>query len=99
MDPSQLTMNAQETDVLLHLEERILRAVELVSSLRAEKQSLLADKAKLISEKETVQDDLARALQSAEQLRQELAALRDERQQVKNRIERLLGQMDSLSAS
>ncbi len=98
MDPNQPTISAQETDALLHLEERILRAVELVGSLRAEKQALLAEKAKLIAEKEALEFDVLQARETAETLREEMTSMREDRQQVKNRIERLLGQMDSLSA-
>ncbi|MCW5965429.1 MAG: hypothetical protein KIT83_15440 [Bryobacterales bacterium] len=98
MDPNQLTISAQETDALLHLEERILRAVELVGSLRAEKQAIAAEKAKLLAEKDTLEAELALARESAEELRQELASLRDDREKVKNRIEHLLGQMDSLGS-
>jgi FtsZ-binding cell division protein ZapB len=99
MDPSSSASPSQETDALLHLEERIVRAVELVANLRAEKQSLQNEKAKLLSEKETLEAGITRAQEAAESLRGELNALREERQQVKSRIERLLGQMDSLSAS
>lgn len=98
MDQNQLTISAQETDALLHLEERIMRAVELVSSLRAEKQMMAAEKVKLLAEKESLEAELARARESEEELRQELSSLRDDRQQVKSRIERLLGQMDSLGS-
>ncbi len=97
MEAPQPTLIAQETDALLHLEERILRAVELVGSLRQEKQALLTEKAKLLAEKESLEADLARVKETAESLQQEMVSLRDDRQQVKNRIERLLGQMDSLS--
>ncbi|MCU0228188.1 MAG: DUF3450 domain-containing protein [Bryobacterales bacterium] len=97
MDTSQPTLSAQETDALLHLEERILRAVELVASLRQEKQTLLAEKTKLLADKDALESDLARQRESADSLQQEIASLRDERKQVKTRIERLLGQMDSLA--
>jgi hypothetical protein len=47
MEPKLSAPASPETDALQHLEERIVRAVELVSGLRAEKQSLQAEKAKL----------------------------------------------------
>lgn len=97
MDTAQPTLTAQETDALLHLEERILRAVELVASLRQERQALLADKTKLLADKESLEADLARHKESLESLQQEIGSLRDERKQVKTRIERLLGQMDTLA--
>jgi len=80
-------MNAvkQELDSLGHLEERITRAVELVTSLRAEKSAL--------------ESQLASAIADRESVRQELDDLRSERKQVRTRIEKLLGQMDLLSGA
>jgi FtsZ-binding cell division protein ZapB len=80
-------MNAvqQELDSLGHLEERITRAVELVTSLRVEKSSLESQLASAIAERDSV--------------RLELDDLRSERKQVRTRIEKLLGQMDLLSGA
>jgi FtsZ-binding cell division protein ZapB len=80
-------MNAtqQELDSLGHLEERITRAVELVSTLRAEKSALESQLASAISERDAY--------------RQELDDLRGERKHVRSRIEKLLGQMDVLSGA
>ncbi|MGD0131723.1 MAG: cell division protein ZapB [Bryobacteraceae bacterium] len=80
-------MNAAqpELDSLGHLEERITRAVELVTSLRAEKSGLESQLAAAIAERDSV--------------RQELDELRSERKQVRTRIEKLLGQMDLLSGA
>jgi FtsZ-binding cell division protein ZapB len=81
------TMNAtqQELDSLGHLEERITRAVELVSALRAEKAGL--------------ESQLASAIAERDAFRQELDDLRSERKQVRTRIEKLLGQMDLLAGA
>ncbi len=65
----------QETDSLAGLEERIVKAVQLVQRLRQEKESLTKD---------------------VEELHQELDAMRAERKQVRARIEKLLGQIDTL---
>jgi FtsZ-binding cell division protein ZapB len=80
-------MNAaqQELDSLGYLEERITRAVELVTSLRTEKSALESQLASAIAERDAV--------------RQELDDLRSERKQVRTRIEKLLGQMDLLSGA
>ncbi len=80
-------MNAtqQELDSLGYLEERITRAVELVTSLRAEKSALESQLASAIAERDSV--------------RQELDDLRSERKQVRTRIEKLLGQMELLSGA
>ena len=74
----------QELDSLASLEERITRAVDLVSSLRSEKAEL--------------ERQLGLAVAERDSARQELEDLRSERKQVRSRIEKLLGQMDLLSA-
>jgi len=71
-------------DSLAHLEERITLAVELVSGLRTQNAEL--------------EQRLAAAVAEASAVRQELDELRAERRQVRTRIEKLLGQMDLLSA-
>jgi FtsZ-binding cell division protein ZapB len=73
----------QEIDSLSSLEDRIQQAVQLVSRLRAEKEAALdqADGAK------------AEAVRLAEEVR----VLQAERKQVRQRIEKLLGQIDQLS--
>lgn len=78
-------MNAvqQELDSLGHLEARITRAVEVVSTLRAEKSAL--------------ESQLASAIAERDAYRQELDDLRSERKHVRTRIEKLLGQMELLS--
>jgi FtsZ-binding cell division protein ZapB len=80
-------MNAvqQELDSLGHLEERITRAVELVTVLRAEKSAL--------------ESQLASAIAERDSARQELDDLRSERKHVRTRIEKLLGQMELLSGT
>lgn len=98
MEPSQGTLTAADQDALSTLEERILRAVDVVNQLRSEKQSLAGEKAQLLSEKQSLEAEVARTHEQMRQLQDELSALRDERQQVKSRVERLLGQLDSISA-
>jgi FtsZ-binding cell division protein ZapB len=71
------------TDALASLEERITRAVELVSSLKTENASL--------------EKQLQTAVAERDSTREELEDLRSERKQVRTRIEKLLGQMDLLS--
>ena len=76
-----------ESDTLASLEERILRAVQLVNQLRQEKAAL---------EKNT-DSALAELRSENERLKEELETLRADRTQVRNRIEKLLGQLDSLA--
>ena len=79
------TAARQELDSLASLEERITRAVELVSALRAENSTILAQLETAVAERDAA--------------RQELDDMRSERRQVRTRIEKLLGQMDLLSAT
>ena len=78
------TTRIEDADALQSLEERILRAVDLVSQLRQERDAALK-----------TNDDL-----KAENTRlsEELETLQSERKQVRTRIEKLLGQMDHLSS-
>jgi FtsZ-binding cell division protein ZapB len=85
-----------ELDSLASLEERIRRAVELVSSLKAERDRALSE----LGETRAALAELARAKKAAaeaESLRAEIEGLRAERKLVRVRIEKLLGQMDQLS--
>ena len=89
----------EESDSLASLEERIVRAVQLVSELRKEKDAIqkevdeaLAGKAAAVKAATELQEQVAA-------LSEELETLRAERKQVRTRIEKLLGQMDMLGAS
>ena len=74
-----------EMDSLAYLEERITRAVELVSRLRTENAAL--------------QEQLTAAETDRDASQAELVELRSERKNVRTRIEKLLGQMELLSAT
>ena len=74
----------QEIDSLGSLEERIQQAIQLVSRLRAEK--------------EAAEEQAREAKAEAARLVEEVQALHSERKQVRQRIEKLLGQIDQLSA-
>jgi FtsZ-binding cell division protein ZapB len=84
MAATQPTAPLEDADALQSLEDRILRAVELVSQLRKEKDAAVK-----------AQDEL-----KAENTRlsEELNTLQSERKQVRSRIEKLLGQMDNLAS-
>ena len=75
----------QETDSLNSLEDRIQRAVQLVGRLRQEREAAV--------------EEAAQARREAALLAEEVKPLQAERKQVRNRIEKLLGQIDQLSAS
>ena len=74
----------QETDSLQALEQRIQQAVQLVVRLRQEKDAAVQEAAQARAEAARLSDDLK--------------PLQAERKQVRSRIEKLLGQIDQLSA-
>ncbi len=102
-----------EADALSGLEERIHRAVHVITELRSENESFQTrlrkaqdDLATVITERDEAQQlcdefqkDNGELENKMRSLNEQLTALRDERKQVKNRIEKLMGQLDLLSAS
>lgn len=96
----------EETDTLAGLEDRVLRAVTLVTSLKEENTQLKARLAAAESEaraaasaRNEAEATLADLRANSGKAEKELEILLAERKQVKSRIEKLLGQMDLLSAS
>ena len=85
--PSPLPL--PEDDALASLEDRIRRAVEMVATLREERDAALAERD---SAKKSVRESVA----ESQKLREEVEVLRSERKQVRSRIEKLLGQMELL---
>jgi FtsZ-binding cell division protein ZapB len=79
-----MTPIEQEADALSSLESRIQRAIEMVAQLRAERDSAL--------------DEAAGAKAEVARLTEDNRLLHAERKQVRSRIEKLLGQIDQLSA-
>ena len=75
----------QQPDALASLESRVQQAVQLVVRLRQEKDAALSLAAEARAESGRLAD--------------ELAALQTERKQVRGRIEKLLEQIDQLSAT
>ena len=85
-------LEATEEDSLDSLEERIRRTVELVATLRRERDAAVSE---LAASRKTSEAAAAENVK----LNQELDSLRGERKQVRTRIEKLLGQMDLLSGA
>jgi septal ring factor EnvC (AmiA/AmiB activator) len=88
-----------DAEFLASLEERILRAVELVGQLRKENASLESRLEAAEEAHRGLEADLADARKESGRLAKEIDSLHAERKQVRTRIEKLLGQMDLLSAS
>ena len=103
----------QGIDSLAHLEERITKAVQAITALRSENQQLQTrlktalDELKAASGARDTGEARAIAMQRerdelnlrVKRLSDELDDLRGERKQVRTRIEKLLSQLDLLSAS
>lgn len=101
-----MDLQLEDTDTLTGLEDRILRAVQLVGKLREEnaelKERLAAAEAEAslaAAARNDAEEALAAFRANSGKAEKELEALQAERKQVKARIEKLLGQMDLLSAS
>lgn len=101
-----MDLQLEEVDSLSGLEDRILRAVELVARLKEEnaqlKQRLTAveaDARQAHAAREEVEAALANIRGNFGEAEVELEKLRTERKQVKARIEKLLGQLEALSAA
>lgn len=106
-EPGTLAMTA---DDFSSLEDRILRAVNLVKreklartsaeerATQAEERAVQAEgRANLAEERATqAEAKLAEQLPVAEQLEKDITALRAERDHVRQRVEKLLGQLDAL---
>ncbi len=72
------------------LEEKILRTIELLKSAR---------EAKAVAERDAtrLREELNEREEELDTMRHELVALRREREEVRTRIEKMLGQIDSLA--
>ena len=81
----------EDKDALASLEERITRTVELVTVLKKQHEQMAA-------RLQVAEADRDAAVLQAQKSVDELESLRSERKQVRTRIEKLLGQMDLLSA-
>ncbi len=88
---------ADNEDSFAALEDRIVRAVQLVQQLRAEKQELLRQVEAANAERDSARQSAGTALERSQKMVDEMDHLRTERKQVRSRIEKLLGQMDLLS--
>lgn len=103
----------QGIDALASLEERINRAVQVITTLRSDNEQLQQRVSSLEGELGSARGEREEAQsmsaafekengeleQKIKDLSEELNTLRGERKQVKTRIEKLLSQLDLLSAS
>ena len=90
---------AEDSDSLASLEERITRAVQLVRTLRDQNTDLQRKLESVTTERDAALANLSKSKHAdaeAEKYKAELDQLKGERKHVRNRIEKLLGQMDLL---
>jgi hypothetical protein len=92
-EPAALAVSA---DDFASLEERILRAVELVKRERQARAASEARTAELEARVAPAEAQVQAQSLAVDQLQKELHALRAEREQVRERVERLLKQLDAL---
>lgn len=107
------TLQEQETDTLSDLEDRITRAVQAIANLRNENHQLqeqLRETEEQLGSTRSSRDEVQGLLEEfqkdngeltgqLQQANEELQSLRGERKQVRTRIEKLLGQLDTLTMS
>jgi chromosome segregation ATPase len=91
--PATVSLSAQD---FAALEERIVRAVELVRRERQLRSEAEARAAAAEARVEHADSALREQMAADDDLRKELSALRAERNEVRERVERLLSQLDSL---
>ena len=92
-EPAALAVSA---DDFMALEERIRRAVELVKRERQARAGAEARSAELEARLTEAEAQVQAQSPIVDQLQSELTALRAEREQVRQRVERLLKQLDTL---
>ena len=95
----ELEFEVEDSESLSHLEERIVRAVEMVGKLHEDNSALRKQLAEAAAERDKAVRDAKEATMLAAKSAGELESLRGERKQVRTRIEKLLGQMDLLSSA
>src|SRR5271157_1407674 len=85
------TVLASSTADFKSLEEKVLRTIELLKSAREAKAAAERDAARL-------REQLNQREEEADTLRQEVVALRREREEVRTRVEKMLDQIEALTA-
>jgi|SRR3954447_9950891 chromosome segregation ATPase len=113
MAPNTTEPVGENVDTLADLEERINRAVQVITQLRSDNDQLQgklkkaqedlvglrSERDEALSYSEEFQKENGKLEEKIQRMTEELDTLREDRKQVKNRIEKLLGQLDLLSAS
>ena len=89
----------EETDSLHGLEDRIHKAVGLLTKLKEQNLFLQEQLTAALAGEKKALADLESVKANTSSADKELELLRTERKHVKNRIEKLLGQMDHLAES
>jgi hypothetical protein len=88
--PANAVELAPSTADFKSLEEKILRTIELLKSARESNAAAERDAARL-------REELNEREEEIDTMRQELVGLRRERDEVRTRVEKMLGQIESLA--
>ena len=92
MSANAVEAPAQATTADFHaLEQKVMRTIELLKAAREAQANAERDAVRL-------REQLTEREEEAETMRSELVALRKERQEVRTRVEKMLSQIDSLTA-
>jgi chromosome segregation ATPase len=91
--PGTVALSAREFTAL---EERVLKAVDLLKRERQARTEAETRAAEAEARVEKADTQLREHEASADELRKEVSTLRSERNEVKQRVERLLSQLDTL---
>lgn len=96
-------------EIMDQLQERIMRLIELVNRLKREIQQLQYEKTELISRNRLIEseqkqqlkmaDQLKVALAELEDIRKEAESLRQERNIIRDKIERILADLETLDTT
>jgi len=89
--PAHAVETAPSTADFKSLEEKVLRTIELLKSAREGKATAEREAARL-------REKLNESEEEVETLRQELVGWRREREEVRTRVEKMLNQIESLTA-
>ena len=90
--------NVPSTADFQSLEEKVLRTIELLKAAREAKAAAAQEIARLQEELQRRDDVLRQRGEEVDNLQRELVAFRLEREEVRTRIEKMLHQIDTLTA-
>ena len=86
-------------DHLAALEERVIKAVTLITELREEREIIMQDLETAIAGRQSAEQTISEREDEIRRLQSELDALRGQQHEVRERVQKALGQLDALVGS